>query len=170
MRKYILSLLCLCFAVAAHPREVTPQDESEMLEGLTSWAVTLSGYAKPAVMPVLQYVPQEFFTKNACGGKACKVWGWYPNTGGNIVYVHEDARAPMFDGTDSRGLLASSIVVHEVVHYLQAVKRNFAAYACEDAISLEREAYGVQREYFTRYGRYYPIGISMHNSGCENTK
>ncbi len=62
--------------------------------------------------------------------------------------------------------LAASIIVHEFTHYLQAAKRGFAAYRCEEAIELEREAYGVQNAYIVSYGRYSPVGISMHNAGC----
>ena len=28
-------------------------------------------------------------------------------------------------------------------------------------------AYGVQREYLLRYGVYQPVGVSMHNVGCQ---
>jgi hypothetical protein len=75
-------------------------------------------------------------------------------------------RELMADGTDPRSLLAASIIVHEFTHYLQAVKRGFAAYLCEDSIELEREAYGVQSAYLVSYGRYSPVGVSMHNAGC----
>lgn len=32
---------------------------------------------------------------------------------------------------------------------------------------MEREAYGVQREFLLRYGVYQPVGMSMHHAGCE---
>jgi len=97
------------------------------------------------------------------------VWGWYPNTGGNVVYVHEAARALIEDSSDPRSLLAASIVVHEFTHYLQAANRSFAKYGCAQALELEREAYNVQNAYIVAYGRYMQIGISMQNSGCEGS-
>jgi hypothetical protein len=111
-------------------------------------------------------VPQEFFNENACHDRECRVWGWYPNTGHDVVYVHEAVRELMADGSDRRSLLAASIIVHEFTHYLQAANRGFAAYRCEESIELEREAYGVQNAYIVSYGRYWQVGVSMHNAGC----
>ena len=114
-------------------------------------------------------MPQEFFNENACHDRECRVWGWYPNTGHDVVYVHEAVRELMANGSDQRSLLAASIIVHEFTHYLQAAKRGFAAYRCEEAIELEREAYGVQNAYIVSYGRYRQVGVSMHNAGCEGS-
>jgi hypothetical protein len=111
-------------------------------------------------------MPQEFFNENACHHRECRVWGWYPNTGHDVVYVHEAVRELMADGSDQRSLLAASIIVHEFTHYLQAAKRGFAAYRCEETIELEREAYGVQNAYIASYGHYSQVGVSMHNAGC----
>jgi hypothetical protein len=58
-------------------------------------------------MPVVQYVPQRFFDEHACGGHHCHVWGWYPNTGKNVVYVHEKVRDLLSDGSDPRSVLAA---------------------------------------------------------------
>jgi len=139
----------------------------EMKNLLFSWTVQLSGYPKPKVLPIIEYKPHAYFVKNACNEKECKVIGWYPNTGNNIVYVDEKCHEILFDGSDGRSLLCSSIIVHEMVHYLQAVGRVFASYECKDAIALEREAYAVQRAYILAYGRYLPVGLAMHKAGCK---
>jgi len=137
----------------------------EILAALMSWAVTLSGYPTPAQMPRVEAVPHEYFVKHACGGHECKVLGWYAR--GHTLYI--DRR---LDYRDS--LYASSIVVHEMVHYLQHLdqeRRQVAqpgAPVCPSAIAMEREAYGIQREYLLRYGEYRPVGISMHSVGCES--
>jgi len=143
----------------------------ELFSALLGWAVTLSGYPAPDEPPRVARVPHEFFVRNACGGHECKVWGWY--AGGDVLYV--DAR--LDPATD---LLASSVVIHEMTHYLQAkagkLKHRAAAAAtdggarlvdCELTIDLEREAYAVQQTYLVRYGVYRPIGISMHAVGCS---
>jgi len=140
--------------------------EAELYAGLLGWAIKLSGYQRPAISPTVEFVPQEFFDAHACGGKRCHVWGWYPNTSKEIVYVHEAARELIEDGSDPRGLLAASIIVHEFTHFLQAANRGFARYSCEEALELEREAYNVQNTYIVAYGRYMPVGVSMHNAGC----
>jgi hypothetical protein len=136
---------------------------------LLSWAVTLSGYPAPSQPPEVVGVPHAFFVEKACGGRECKVYGWY--AGGKNIYLDERM--------DPQGqLLASSVVVHEMVHYLQGLSRNGgmpakgAAFgelpSCADAIDMEREAYGVQREFLLRYGVYQPVGVSMLGVGCDS--
>jgi hypothetical protein len=90
------------------------------------------------------------------------VVGWFPP--GEKIYLDErlDAKGDLF---------ASSIVVHEMVHYLQHRSGKFGGvpYSCKDSLAMEREAYQAQREYLLRYGVYYPVGISMNHVGCELT-
>ena len=165
LRSLLVFVLYSATAAASSP---SPQ-ESELYNGLLGWAVKLSGYPQPATTPKVEFVPQTFFNEHACKGKRCRVWGWYPNTGENVVYVHEATRALIADGSDPKSVLAASIVVHEFTHYLQAVNRGFARYGCSEAIELEREAYNVQNAYIVAYGRYMQVGISMQNSGCDGT-
>ena len=141
----------------------------ELYFGLMNWAVRLSSYPAPRTMPTIQYVSQRFFDDEACGGHRCRVWGWYPNTGKNVVYVHEKVRDLLNDGSDPRSTLAASIIVHEFVHYLQAADRGFAAYDCNEALQLEREAYQAQSAYLVSFGRYTPVGVSMHTASCAGS-
>lgn len=152
-------------AFAAPPASI----QSELFTGLMNWAVRLSKYRKPETMPTVTFVSQPFFDEKACGGHHCQVWGWYPNTGKNVVYVHEKFRELLNDGSDSRSVLAASIVVHEFVHYLQAASRGFAPYDCNEALQLEREAYQAQSAYLVSYGRYLPVGVSMHSANCAGS-
>jgi hypothetical protein len=143
---------------------------SDLHAVLLSWAVTLSGYPAPSEPPVILAKPHSFFVEHACHGQECKVLGWY--AGGRNVYIDENL-------DPQNNLFASSIVVHEMVHYLQGVARgddvlrNGAAFSvapsCQQAVRWEREAYGVQREYILRYGAYLPVGVSMLHVHCEDT-
>lgn len=157
----ILSIAC----AAAPP--ATSQDD--LFAGLMNWAVRLSKYPAPHVMPEVRYVSQQFFDEHACGGHKCSVWGWYPNTGSNVIYVHERFRALLNDGSDPTSVLAASIVVHEFVHYLQAASRGFSPYDCQHALLLEREAYQAQTAYLVSYGNYMPVGLSMHAANCAGS-
>src|ERR1700676_1497570 len=161
----LLPIILLLSSTSAHASPPSSQ-EADLFAGLLNWAVKLSGSQRPAINPVVEFVPQEFFDAHACGGKQCRVWGWYPNTSKQVVYVHEGARELIEDGSDPRSLLAASIIVHEFTHFLQAANRGFARYTCEDALELEREAYNVQNAYIVAYGRYMQVGVSMHNAGC----
>lgn len=141
---------------------------TDLFAVLLSWAVTLSGYPAPSVPPVVVSKPHAFFVQQACHGQPCKVLGWY--VGGRNIYLDEQLD-PQND------LFASSIAVHEMVHYLQGVARGDdvlqtgAAYStaptCEQAVQWEHEAYAVQREYILRYGAYLPVGASMLHVHCE---
>lgn len=135
---------------------------------LLSWAVTLSGFPAPQEPPNIIPKPHSFFVEKACGGQECKVWGWY--AGGMNIYVDERA-------DPANNLLASSIIVHEMTHYLQAVQRGDHKLpvgqafsippSCQQAIAWEVQAYAVQKEYILRYGVYLPVGVSMLRVGCE---
>jgi len=131
---------------------------NEIYEVLLSWAIVLSGYTAPAERPQIVMVPHAYLEKAACEGRSCKVMGWFPP--GKTIYI-DDRLDPQ------ESLYASSIVVHEMVHYLQQTSGKYATpYSCADAITMEREAYAVQQAYLIRYGVYRPIGSSMHHSHC----
>ena len=147
---------------APHPLPApVPQDPigAELQVTLLSWAVTLSGLPAPDSPPTLRRMPHAFFVRNACNGSECKVLGWFPP--GDTVYVDERL-------DPQNNLLASSIVVHEMVHYLQfRAAGKGLEFSCAQSIALERQAYGAQREFITRYGVYRPVGASMHQVGCD---
>ena len=134
-------------------------NDDELHATLLSWAVDLSGLPAPQQPPLVQHMPHAFFVESACHGHECKVLGWFPP--GDTVYVD--------DRLNPRGnLLAASIVVHEMVHYLQyRAAAQGLEFSCAQSIALERQAYGAQREFITRYGVYRPVGASMHQVGCE---
>ncbi|MCB1786202.1 MAG: hypothetical protein H6953_14185 [Chromatiaceae bacterium] len=140
---------------------------SDVYTVLLSWAISLSGFAPPTEEPIVVPKPHDFFVEQACDGQECKVYGWY--AGGRNLYIDERL-------DPEENLLASSIVVHEMVHYLQGTSRNGgvpyggAAFSespnCDDAIEMERQAYNVQRQYLQRYGSIQPVGVSMMRVGC----
>ena len=143
---------------------------NELYATLLSWAITLSGYPAPAVPPQVVKRPHAFFIEKACNRQECKVLGWY--AGGRNLYIDES-----LDPQNS--LFASSIVVHEMVHYLQSVARgddvlkDGAAFSitpsCQQIVRWEFEAYAAQREYILRYGTYLPVGLSMLHARCEDS-
>lgn len=168
VRSFFPPTIALLFSAFAYSSPPSSQ-ETDLYVGLLGWAVKLSGYQQPKMSPTVEFVPQEFFNAYACGGKPCRVWGWYPNTGKDVVYVLDAARELIEDGSDPRSILATSIIVHEFTHYLQAANRGFGPYECDEALELEREAYSVQNAYVVTYGRYMQVGVSIHNAGCEGS-
>ena len=60
-------------------------------------------------------------------------------------------------------LFASSILLHEMAHFLQQESGRYdKKYTCEKAMELEREAYGAQGEYLTRYGVYRLVYVESY--------
>lgn len=134
---------------------------TELYAALMSWAVMLSGYAAPDRLPEVEMVPHSYLVQHACAGRECRVLGWFPP--GRTIFL-DNRLKPAAD------LYASSIVVHEMVHYLQSQSKRYPRpYTCEAIIAMEREAHAVQREYFVRYGVYRIVGSSLHNTGCQLT-
>ena len=105
---------------------------------LLSWASHLSGYPAPELPPAIHFEPHSFFVEHACGGRDCRVVGWYNDE--NVIYVDDSLR-------DSNSAFAASLVVHEMVHFLQHHSGRFDSHSCEDSLAREREAYRVQNSY-----------------------
>lgn len=108
------------------------------ISALLSWAVMLSGYAEPDRAPAVEFKPHLFFVEQACGGQECEVVGWYNDA--DVVYLDNRMR-----GDDSS--FVQSLVVHELVHFLQDRSGKYHSKSCADQIAREREAYAVQRSY-----------------------
>jgi len=121
---------------------------SNVLAILLSWASYLSGYPIPDQPPELQFRTHEWLVVMACLGKECNVVGWYEDNG--IIYI--DEKYKQSDG------FGDSIVVHEMVHYLQDISGKFSG-SCADTIAREREAYLVQSQYLMQAtGSIRPVG------------
>ena len=106
---------------------------------LLAWASQLSGYPVPETLPSIAYRPHAFFIKRVCGGTACKAVGWYNDQ--NIIYLDEKYQ---YEDQDD---FANSLLLHELVHFLQHHSGRFDSLSCDDSLAREREAYAVQNDY-----------------------
>lgn len=113
----------------------------------------------------IKLVSHEFFVKHSCGGEDCKVYGWFPwEAPRDTLYLDH--------GFDFSKPLASSVAVHEIVHFIQSLdpvsEGAMKSRDCEHAVLLEREAYAVQRDYIARaFGVYQPVGLAMLRVSCD---
>lgn len=130
-----------------------------------SWAIKLTDYTREMAeagrglkCPVIHQVSHEFLVDSACSGRECKVVGWYPGEGNNIFI---DQRLD----TDSLDTL--SLLVHELVHWLQWKTGKLDEGVCEAWVSAEREAYGAQRSFFVFHGLHVPVGVVLHTTHCK---
>ncbi len=113
----------------------------EAIAALLSWAVRLSPYPAPAQPPAVYFASRALITEKACGGRHCGAIAWYDNHGG--IYIDE-----RYHAEDTP--FARSLVVHEMVHYLQDLSGRFDPASCADHRRREYEAHALQREYIAQ--------------------
>jgi hypothetical protein len=130
---------------------------NELHAALMSWAITLSGYPAPASMPEIVKLPNAGLVQKACGGRACKVLGWFPP--GKTTYIN-DRLDPQ------RDLGASSIVVTRCATYSES-RRNSTSLSEAARPPSPSNAMPTARSarFFLRYLVYQPVGAGMHAVG-----
>ena len=127
----------------------------------------LSGYGTPSTSPDVKFVAPERLQEMACG-RPCAVFGWSPP--GRTIFL--DRRLD-----PSADVMARSILVHELVHFLQRAAQGGAGPAnCAEWLEWEREAFDVQIKWlagqrapkraFSPLGRY-PLPITCDDSAAR---
>ena len=133
---------------------------------LLAWASNLSGYPVPETSPRIAYRNRAFFSDRVCGGSACRAVGWYDDQ--NIIYLDEKYRYKDQDD------FANSLLLHELVHFLQHQSGRFDSLSCEDSLAREREAYAVQNDFLMnvwhsiRFVAPKPLSCAYHALGDPN--
>ena len=120
---------------------MNPTDLSALVMRLLVAAHMLSGYPMPANPPEVELKPHAWLEKQACT-TPCPVYGWYARTG--TIYLD--------DGLDIQtDVFARSVLVHELVHFLQGqTDRAGAKLDCSVQDLREREAYHIQYRWLAR--------------------
>jgi len=121
--------------------------EAKLLVVLLSWTVHLSSYTHPGEVPEILFKPHAFFVDTAChGSEKCDVVAWYNNEG--TIFLDDRLEG----NTDA---YTRSVVVHELVHYLQDISGKYTDMDCDLYAKREREAYSVQKQYLNKIaGRF----------------
>lgn len=122
----------------------------EIVVELLLAAQALTGYAPPATLPQIELAPHAVIERMACQGP-CPVYGWYP--AGATVYL-DDRLDPVAD------VNARSILLHELVHYLQQQNAAYADASAALAWELrEREASLAQARWLRQQGADASIAL-----------
>lgn len=132
--------------------------DAKLLAVLLSWTVNLSSYPHPGVAPEVIYKPHQFFIEIACAGnEKCDAAAWYNDK--DTIFLDERLKGH----TDAN---TRSVVVHELVHYLQDLSGEYNDMNCDLYAKREREAYSVQRQYLNKIaGRF--VAIYMNYPPCQ---
>ncbi len=132
--------------------------DAKLIAVLLSWTVNLSSYPHPGEAPELLYKPHQFFVEIACGGhEKCDAVAWYNDNG--IIFLDDR----LLGNTDA---YTRSVVVHELVHYLQDISGEYDEIDCNLYAKREREAYSVQRQYLNKIAGKF-VAIYMNYPPCQ---
>jgi len=139
-------------------------DEPTLVDALLDALPTLSRYPRPAEPPRLVYVPTAQLRAQACS-VPCPVLAYY--AGGRDIFLDHSLN-PLIS------LFDRSVVLHEMVHYLQAQETE-AMRALENAGPRERcriwyareyEAYEIQQRFLTLVHSRASAGKVPGRSNC----
>ena len=120
----------------------------------------VSGYPSPDGLPQIQRVSVAEMQQKICSGRSCAVKAFYHPEWG--VYVDEalDIQNNAFD---------RSILLHELVHHVQAARGRFDAMpsACDRWNAAEREAYALQNLYLAGVHSARHVAMSGWVARCD---
>ena len=120
---------------------------------LLSWAVFYTGYEMPEEPPVIEFVTHEYIVGTPlCKGidtieDPCTVRAMYNDFNSGVIQIHEKYK----DNIDG---YTKSIIIHEMVHYLQDMSGRWddmyelkGTLLCQERSFRQREAYMAQDKY-----------------------
>jgi len=110
----------------------------ELVDNLLDTIARLSNYRKPSIAPRVTKVSRAEIERTICSGP-CPVKGWHlPEAG---IFLDESL-------TPETNLVHRSILLHELVHFLQEINGEDATMdECNRWLQREREAYWLQNQY-----------------------
>lgn len=124
----------------------------ETIAWLLSWAVFYTGYPMPDELPVIEWVPHSFFVQRICNNVdsiefPCAVRAMYDDNIDGIIFLDEWFK-------DKTNGFTKSIIVHEIVHYLQDISGDWKEIEnwphekrCQERKFRQVEAYMAQDKY-----------------------
>jgi hypothetical protein len=131
--------------------------EANLLAVLLSWTVSLSSYSHPGLSPEILFKPHPFFVDVAChGNEKCDVVAWYNNNGTIFLDDRLNGKTDAF---------TRSVVVHELVHYLQDISGEYGEMDCNLYAKREREAYSIQKQYLNKIAGKF-VAMYMNYPPC----
>lgn len=115
-----------------------------LVVSLLAWLGTHTNYTIPDQTPAVAFVPHGYLEQLACGER-CPALGVYPD--GNVVYIDDELQT-------ETNVCAQSVLLHELVHYLQDKDGRFLNLAPSiRSYMREHEAYGVQQMFLAEHDR-----------------
>jgi hypothetical protein len=159
-----LALIGCATAVVADDARATrtppgPEELNTLARHLLSEIEHLSRYWKSKELPAISMVSQDEINRVVCK-KSCAVRAAYmPDRGVLLVDSLDPINVP----------LDRSILVHELVHYLQEINNRYSDLTpCKRWFQREHEAYAVQNQYLYRINANRHVGGMLEPSMCKD--
>ena len=121
----------------------------------------LSGYPAVSIQPEIHRLPQALIAEKACH-KPCGVRAYYRPDWGVLLDESLNVESDSFD---------RSILLHELVHHVQAVKGRFDTMpnACDRWNAAEREAYALQNRFLAEGHSARHVVMPAWVARCDGT-
>ena len=119
----------------------------------------LSGYPAVSVQPEIHRLPQAAIAERVCH-KPCGVRAYYRPDWGVLLDESLNVESDSFD---------RSILLHELVHYVQAARGRFDTMpsACDRWNAAEREAYALQNQFLADVHSAKHVAMSGWVARCD---
>ena len=139
-----------------------PATLSSLVAELLAAIHLLSGYAPPTVPPVVHVVPQSAIQEQFCR-RPCRLRAAYDATLGVFIDENLDIAKNTFD---------RSILLHELVHHVQAVSGRFdmGSSDCMRRNSAEQEAYFIQNRYLMEMNTGSRVSMTGWAARCDDAE
>ncbi len=130
----------------------------DMVLALLSTINQISKYPLPASFPRVHQVPHDELARQACGGSCNFVKAAYVPEVGLLMDRNLDPEASVMD---------RSILLHELVHHLQAMTGRYADLPeCERRQREELEAFSIQNAYLASVRSGQQVAIPRYVHAC----
>jgi hypothetical protein len=137
-----------------------PISMDDLLPALLVAVHHLSKYPHPDQLPPVHRVPHATIEQLACGRACAALAAYRPGEG---IYL-DDALKP------ESSVFARSVLLHELVHYVQDVSNELAAVRpCERWYRREQEAYAIQKRFLALLGSQMRVGYSAGSTCAERS-
>lgn len=139
-----------------------PASLSSLVAELFTAIHLLSGYAPPTVPPVMNVVPQSAIREQFCR-RPCRIRAAYDATLGVFIDENLDVANNTFD---------RSILLHELVHHVQAVSGRFdmGSSDCMRRNLAEQEAYFIQNRYLMEMNTASRVSMTGWAARCDDAE
>jgi len=127
-------------------------DHISLVQELVQEASELSGLQPVIDLPEVTFAPMFIVSQYACGGKCDALGAYHPQRGILIEWTLDP----------QRDLYARSILLHEIVHFLQDRHKIHGDHAtCRRWHQREFDAYSVQNKFLARQSSLTRVGFSL---------